>query len=93
MVEYSERHHVPTVQSYQKEEAERIKQAEAAKAASKPPSVPPKDESEGQSGGGGQAEKERIKAQMAPKGKPAAGFQAQGERWVISFTIKSKDCC
>lgn len=78
MVEYSERHHVPTVQSYREEEAERKRQAEAA-AASQPPSVPPKDESGG-GGGGGQAEKERIKAQMAPKDKPAAGFQAQGER-------------
>lgn len=78
MVEYSERHHVPTVQGYRAEEEERKRQA-----ASAAPSVPSKDDDSSQpSTGGGQEEKERIKAQMAPQPKPAAGFQAKGDRLV-----------
>lgn len=96
MVEYSERHHIPTVQGYREIEAQR--KAEAAKQASsqQAPSVPPKDDGSsgggggGGAAGGGQAEKERIKAQMAPKEKPAAGFQAQGERLVDDPTTGGK---
>lgn len=86
MVEYSERHHVPTVQAYRAEEEERKQQA-----ASAAPSVLPKDdESSHPSLGGGQEEKERIKAQMAPQQKPAAGFQAKGDRLVDDPTTGGK---
>ena len=38
------------------------------------------DDTDPKPSGGGQEEKERLMAQMAPKDKPAAGFHAKGER-------------
>jgi len=87
MPDYSERHQIPTVQEYRKIEEEREK-ASAANAShmvetdadEQGPGVPPKDDTDPKASGGGQEEKDRIKAQMAPKDKPASGFQAKGER-------------
>lgn len=95
---YSERHKVPTTQQFQEIETERQRTAqandsplpqtasdEAAPRASTTTksnmSSVPKDDDVA-SAGGGMEEKERIKAQMAPKGRPAQGFHAKGERLV-----------
>ncbi|UZJ56460.1 hypothetical protein CBS101457_005780 [Exobasidium rhododendri] len=94
MVEYSERHRVPTVQEYRQIEAEREKtsqanasqlpETEADESAPKVPSkddTAPKDDTDTKPSGGGQEEKDRLMAQMAPKGKPT-DFEAKGERLV-----------